>query len=169
MIFKITEVPNVKLREISRVVDKIDDDVRTIVNDMFDTLYSTNNGVGLSAIQIGIPRRIVVIDAQRDKESQERHGIVFINPVLTWKSEQKALMPEGCLSVPGCQEQIMRHLEVEVTYTDMDEKQQSLRVDGLLSHCLQHELEHLDGILFIDHLSKLKRDMVLEKLKKYKK
>ena len=157
--------PNKLLRQISVTVEKVGDDERNLMDDMLDTMYAAP-GIGLAAIQIGIPKRIIVIDIGRDKEKKE--PMYFINPVIKNKNSEKAIYEEGCLSVPDQFAEIERPSKCEVEYLDYNGKKQLLKADGLLATCIQHEMDHLEGILFIDYLSKLKKSMILKKLSKNK-
>ena len=157
--------PNKLLRQISVTVEKVGDEERKLMDDMLDTMYAAP-GIGLAAIQIGIPKRIIVMDIGRDKEKKE--PIYFVNPVIKNKNSEKAVYEEGCLSVPDQFAEIERPSKCEVEYLDYSGKKQLLKADGLLATCIQHEMDHLEGILFIDYLSKLKKTMILKKLSKNK-
>ena len=157
--------PNNLLRQISVTVKKVGDEERKLMDDMLDTMYAAP-GIGLAAIQIGIPKRIIVMDIGRDKEKKE--PIYFVNPVIKNKNSEKAIYEEGCLSVPDQFAEIERPSKCEVEYLDYSGKKQLLKADGLLATCIQHEMDHLEGILFIDYLSKLKKSMILKKLSKNK-
>ena len=162
---KILTEPNKLLRQISKSVDRVGDEERALMDDMLDTMYDAP-GIGLAAIQIGIPKRIIVMDISRDEDKKEpRH---FVNPVIKNKNKEKAKYEEGCLSVPDQFAEIERPNACEVEYLDYDGKKQLLKADGLLATCIQHEMDHLEGILFIDYLSKLKRSMIIKKLSKIK-
>jgi len=156
-------LPDKRLRQVSAPVKKIDDGVRTLVEEMFETMYDAP-GIGLAAIQIGEPVRVVTMDlAKKDEPKQPQ---VFINPELTWTSEAKNTHEEGCLSIPEYYEEVDRPAEVKVRYTDLQGQAHEIAADGLLATCLQHEIDHLNGVLFIDHISKLKRDRVVKKFTK---
>ena len=157
--------PNKLLRQISVTVKKVGDEERKLMDDMLDTMYAAP-GIGLAAIQIGIPKRIIVMDIGRDKEKKE--PMYFVNPVIKNKNSEKAIYEEGCLSVPDQFAEIERPSKCEVEYLDYNGKKQLLKADGLLATCIQHEMDHLEGILFIDYLSKLKKSMILKKLSKNK-
>ena len=144
-------------------VTTIDADVRALVDDMFETMYEAP-GIGLAAIQIGIARRIVTMDLAKKDDPKE--PLVFINPEVTWFSEDKSTYEEGCLSIPEYYEEVERPAAVKVKYMDLDGKTHEIEADGLLATCLQHEIDHLNGVLFIDHISKLKRDRVTKKFQK---
>ena len=162
---KILTEPNKLLRQISKSVDKVGDAERTLMDDMLDTMYDAP-GIGLAAIQIGVPKRIIVMDIGRDENKKEPR--YFVNPVIKNKNEEKAKYEEGCLSVPDQFAEIERPNACEVEYLDYNGKKQLLKADGLLATCIQHEMDHLEGILFIDYLSKLKKSMIIKKLSKIK-
>jgi len=162
---KILIEPNKLLRQVSKKVDKVSDEERTLMDDMLDTMYEAP-GIGLAAIQIGVPKRIIVMDISRDQDNKEPW--YFVNPVIKNKNEEKVRYEEGCLSVPDQFAEIERPKACEVEYLDYDGKKQLLKADGLLATCIQHEMDHLEGILFIDYLSKLKRSMIIKKLSKIK-
>ena len=162
---KILVEPNKLLRQISQAVEKVGDEERELMNDMIDTMYDAP-GIGLAAIQIGVPKRIIVMDISRDENKKE--PMYFVNPVIKNKNEEKAKYEEGCLSVPEQFAEIERPNACEVEYLDYEGKKQMLNADGLLATCIQHEMDHLEGILFIDYLSKLKKSMIIKKLSKIK-
>mgnify|MGYP000067510530 CR=1 FL=1 len=162
---KILTEPNKLLRQVSKPVEKIGDEERVLMDDMLDTMYAAP-GIGLAAIQIGVPKRVIVIDISKDKDKKEPR--YFVNPVVKNKNQEKATYEEGCLSVPDQFAEIERPNECEVEYLDYDGKKQLLKADGLLATCIQHEMDHLEGILFIDYLSKLKKSMIIKKLSKIK-
>ena len=162
---KILTEPNKLLRQISKSVDKVGDEERALMDDMLDTMYDAP-GIGLAAIQIGVPKRIIVMDISRDEDKKEPR--YFVNPVIKNKNEEKAKYEEGCLSVPDQFAEIERPNTCEVEYLDYNGKKQVLKADGLLATCIQHEMDHLEGILFIDYLSKLKKSMIIKKLSKIK-
>ena len=157
--------PNKILRQISKSVDKVGDDERKLMDDMLHTMYNAP-GIGLAAIQIGVPKRIIVMDISRDENRKEPR--YFINPIIKNKNKEKAKYEEGCLSVPDQFAEIERPNTCEVEYLDYNGKKQLLKADGLLATCIQHEIDHLEGILFIDYLSKLKKSMIIKKLSKIK-
>jgi peptide deformylase len=167
----IVEVPDPRLRQISRPVDQVDDDVRALVADMFETMYAAP-GIGLAAIQVGVPQRILVIDLQ-EPEDEDGEGVkdprVFINPEIVEHSDQDVPYTEGCLSVPDQYAEVDRPDRIRARWLDLDGKAHEEEITGLLATCLQHEMDHLEGILFIDHLSRLKREMILKKLTKQRK
>jgi len=162
---KILTEPNKLLRQISKPVESVSDEERKLMDDMLDTMYAAP-GIGLAAIQIGIPKRIIVMDISRDEDKKEPR--YFVNPIIKNKNKEKAKYEEGCLSVPDQFAEIERPNACEVEYLDYDGKKQLLKADGLLATCIQHEMDHLEGILFIDYLSKLKRSMIIKKLSKNK-
>ena len=162
---KILTEPNKLLRQVSKSVQKVGDDERVLMDDMLDTMYDAP-GIGLAAIQIGVPKRIIVMDISRDENKKEPR--YFVNPVIKNKNEEKTKYEEGCLSVPDQFAEIERPSTCEVEYLDYDGKKQLLKADGLLATCIQHEIDHLEGILFIDYLSKLKKSMIIKKLSKIK-
>jgi peptide deformylase len=157
--------PNKLLRQVSKSVDEVGDKERELMDDMLDTMYDAP-GIGLAAIQIGVPKRIIVMDISRDEDKKEPR--YFVNPVIKNKNKEKAKYEEGCLSVPDQFAEIERPNACEVEYLDYDGKKQLLKADGLLATCIQHEMDHLEGILFIDYLSKLKKSMIIKKLSKIK-
>jgi len=156
-------LPDKRLRLVSEPAKKIDPELRLLVDDMFDTMYEAP-GIGLAAIQIGVPRRVIVMDLAKKDEPKEPR--VIINPQLLWRSEERRIYEEGCLSIPEFYEEVERPAQVRVKYLDVTGAEQELEASGLLATCLQHEIDHLDGVLFIDHISKLKRDRVIKKFAK---
>jgi len=163
---KILVEPDPFLRRKSKKVEKVDDDVRSLMNDMLETMYDAP-GIGLAAIQIGVAKRIIVMDLA--KENEKKQPLYFVNPEIITKSEIDLTYEEGCLSVPGQFAEIDRPDRCKIKYLDYDGKEQILNAEGLLATCIQHEIDHLEGILFIDYLSKLKRSMITKKLSKQKK
>ncbi|MDA9995963.1 peptide deformylase [Candidatus Pelagibacter sp.] len=157
--------PNKILRQISKLVESIGDEERRLMDDMLDTMYAAP-GIGLAAIQIGVPKRIIVMDISRDEDKKEPR--YFVNPVIKNKNNETSKYEEGCLSVPDQFAEIERPNECEVEYLDYNGKKQLLKADGLLATCIQHEMDHLEGVLFIDYLSKLKKSMIIKKLSKNK-
>lgn len=160
---EILVAPDPRLKVKARPVERIDAGVRKLMDDMLETMYRAN-GIGLAAPQIGSDLRIVVCDVARRNEAAQ--PMLMANPEVVWASEEIELREEGCLSVPEHYAEVERPSEVKVRYIDRDGKEQEVHAKGLLSVCLQHEIEHLDGTLFIDHLSRMKRDIILRKLKK---
>ena len=167
-ILPIVEVPDPRLRQISKPVEQVDDDLRRLVDDMFDTMYAAP-GIGLAAIQVGVPKRVLVIDLQ-EQEGEDGEPIrdprVFINPEILETSDHEVPYNEGCLSVPEMYAEVDRPDRIRARWLDRDGTQKEEEITGLLAVCLQHEMDHLNGILFIDHLSRLKREMLLKKLAK---
>jgi peptide deformylase len=170
-ILPIVEVPDPRLRQISSPVEKVDDGVRALIRDMFETMYDAP-GIGLAAIQVGVPKRILVIDLQ-EPEAEDGPPVkdprVFINPEIIKHSDEEVPYLEGCLSVPDQYAEVERPDHIRARWLDENGKAHEEQLDGLLAVCLQHEMDHLEGILFIDHLSRLKREMVLKKLAKMRK
>ena len=157
--------PNKILRQVSQPVDNVGDEERKLMKDMLETMYDAN-GIGLAAIQIGVPKRIIVMDLSKDGEKKEPR--YFVNPIIKNKDEKKNTYEEGCLSVPNQFAEIDRPSRCEVEYLDFNGDKKILKADGLLATCIQHEMDHLEGILFIDYLSKLKKSMIIKKLSKNK-
>ena len=156
-------LPDKRLRLVSKPVGQIDADIRSLVADMFETMYEAP-GIGLAAIQVGVPSRVVVMDlSKRESEAQPK---VFINPEITWSSEEKSPYEEGCLSIPDIHEDVERPARVRVRYRDIDGNPHDEDAEGLFATCIQHEVDHLNGVLFIDHISKLKRDRIIKKFVK---
>ena len=156
-------LPDKRLRLVSKPVAKIDAAIRTLVEEMFETMYDAP-GIGLAAIQIGEPKRVVTMDLAKKDDPKEPQ--VFINPELIGTSADKNIHEEGCLSIPEYYEEVERPAAVKLRYLDLDGKQHEIEANGLLATCIQHEIDHLDGVLFIDHISKLKRDRVIKKFTK---
>jgi len=170
----IFETPDPVLRQISKPVATFDADLKRLVADMFETMYAAP-GIGLAAVQVGVPIRLLVIDLQEPENADDpespvvRQPRVFINPEILWHSDDEVPYTEGCLSVPEQYAEVMRPDRIRAKWQDAEGKSYEEDIDGLLAVCLQHEMDHLEGILFIDHLSRLKRDMVLKKLAKWRK
>ena len=160
---EIIKLPDKRLRLKSEPVKKVDADLRALVDDMFETMYDAP-GIGLAAIQIGVPKRVVTIDLS--KKDDQPHPRVFINPEITWTSDDKAIHEEGCLSIPEYYEEVERPAEVKVKFLDLDGKPHEITARGLFATCVQHEVDHTNGVLFIDYLSKLKRDRITKKFTK---
>lgn len=169
-VLPIIEVPDPRLRTISAPVEQVDDSIRSLIDDMFDSMYAAR-GIGLAAIQIGVPKRVLVIDLQEDDEEGKpvRSPRVFINPEIVETAEDSNIYNEGCLSVPDQYAEVERPARCRVRWLDADGAAHDEQLDGLIATCIQHEMDHLEGIIFIDHLSRLKRDMVLKKLAKQRK
>jgi len=163
---KILTEPDPFLRQKSQLVEKVDDSIRKIIDDMLETMYDAP-GIGLAAIQIGTPKRIIVLDISKDPEKKE--AMHFVNPEKIYTSKNLTTYEEGCLSVPGQFAEIDRPDECHIKYLDYNGDSKELKANGLLATCIQHEMDHLEGILFIDHLSKLKKSMITKKLSKQKK
>ena len=162
----IITLPDSLLRSRSLPVERIDDELRGFLDQMLETMYAAP-GIGLAAVQVAIPRRVVTIDvSQREDKDAPAAPLFLINPEIVWSSDERAAAEEGCLSIPEYFAEVERPAKVRVTYLDREGKRQELEADGILAICLQHEIDHLDGKLFIDHLSKLKRDMVIKKFTK---
>ena len=157
--------PNKLLRQISTPVDKVGKEEQQLMDDMLETMYAAN-GIGLAAIQIGIPKRIIVMDISKDENKKEPR--YFVNPVIQNKDKIKSIYEEGCLSVPNQFAEIERPKNCDIEYLDYNGNKQLLKAEGLLATCIQHEMDHLEGILFIDYLSKLKKSMIIKKLSKNK-
>ena len=167
-ILPIVEVPDPRLRQISKPVERVDDDLRRLIDDMFETMYAAP-GIGLAAIQVGVPKRVLVIDLQEPEEEggePVRDPRVFINPEILETSDHEVPYNEGCLSVPEMYADVDRPDRIRARWLDRDGTQKEEEITGLLAVCLQHEMDHLNGVLFIDHLSRLKREMLLKKLAK---
>jgi peptide deformylase len=156
-------LPDKRLRLKSAPVKAVDQVVKDLVTDMFDTMYDAP-GIGLAAIQIGVPQRVVTMDLAKKDDPPERR--VFINPELVWAADEKAVYEEGCLSIPETYEDVTRPAQVRVKYLDLDGNEQVIEANGLLATCLQHEIDHLNGVLFIDHISRLKRERIIKKYTK---
>lgn len=157
--------PNKILRQISNPVDRVGEEEQKLMDDMLETMYAAP-GIGLAAIQIGIPKRIIIMDISREKEN--KNPLHFINPEIVWKADEDIIYEEGCLSVPNQFAEINRSKECHLKYLDYFGQPQLLKAEGLLATCIQHEIDHLEGILFIDYLSKLKKTMIIKKLSKQK-
>ena len=157
--------PNKILRQKSEIVEKVDHEIQKIMDDMLETMYAAP-GIGLAAIQIGIPKRIIVMDISKNENKKEPQ--YFVNPVIVNKDRSKSTYEEGCLSVPNQFAEIDRPKNCDVEYLDYNGEKKLLKAEGLLATCIQHEIDHLQGILFIDYLSKLKKSMIIKKLSKMK-
>ena len=162
---KILTEPNKFLRQISKNVEKVTEEEQKLMDDMLETMYEAN-GIGLAAIQIGVPKRIIVMDLSKDPNKKEPR--YFVNPIIKNKNPKKSTYEEGCLSVPNQFAEIDRPSQCDVEYLDYNGNKKILHAEGLLATCIQHEMDHLEGILFIDYLSKLKRSMIIKKLSKLK-
>jgi peptide deformylase len=162
----ILTAPDPRLQAVSTDVEAVTDEIRTLADDMADSMYAAD-GIGLAAIQIGVAKRILVIDL--DQKEGKKNPVAYINPKIVWASDETAVFEEGCLSVPEIWDDVERPARVKCEYLDRDGKAQVLDADGMLATCLQHEMDHLNGVLFIDHLSRLKKSMAIRKLTKAKK
>ncbi len=156
-------LPDPVLRQKSAMIERVDDETRKFADDMLATMYEAP-GIGLAAIQVGTPRRMLVIDIAKEDEEKAPH--VFINPEIVASSDDRSVYEEGCLSIPDYYADVERPASVTVQYLDREGKQQEMTADGLMATCLQHEIDHLNGVLFIDHISRLKREMVIKKFRK---
>jgi peptide deformylase len=167
-VMTILEIPDSGLRAVAKPVESVDDAVRALIDDMFDTMYDAR-GIGLAAVQVGVERRVVVIDLQEGEDEEGnplRQPHAYVNPELTWVSEEVASYNEGCLSIPEQYAEVERPERCKVSWLDRNGNRQDAEFDGLMSTCMQHEIDHLNGVLFIDHISKLKRDMITKKVLK---
>ena len=160
----ILTVPDPRLKQVSAPVDGVDDELRALMDDMLETMYDAP-GIGLAAIQIGEPKRVIVMDLARGEE-EPRQPRYFVNPEIVWRSEETAPYEEGCLSVPDIYEEVERPARVRLRYLDYQGLPVEEEAEGVFAVCIQHEMDHLDGVLFIDHLSRLKRDRAVSKVKK---
>jgi peptide deformylase len=163
---KILSIPDPLLRKVSEPVLKVDTEVKKLMDDMLETMYAAP-GIGLAAVQIGILKRAIVIDLS--KEDGKRNPLFLVNPEITFKSKELTTYEEGCLSIPNQFAEVKRPSECKINFLDYNGNKDELHAQGLLATCIQHEIDHLNGILFIDHLSKLKKDLILKKTKKQKK
>ena len=160
--------PNKILREKSLRVENVDKDIQRLMDDMLETLYAAP-GIGLAAIQVGVAKRVIVMDISRNRDKDKepkKNPIYFVNPEIVWKSKDKFTYEEGCLSVPNQFAEIDRSKQCHIKHLDYNGNPQELKTEGLLATCIQHEIDHLEGILFIDYLSKLKKEMIIKKLSK---
>src|SRR3954470_10843868 len=162
----ILTAPDPRLQAVSTDVEAVTDEIRKLADDMAESMYAAE-GIGLAAVQIGVAKRVVVIDL--DQKEGTRNPVAYINPKVVWASDEMAVFEEGCLSVPEIWDDVERPARIKCEYLDRDGNSQVLEADGLLATCLQHEMDHLNGVLFIDHLSRLKRAMAVKKLTKLKK
>ena len=170
-VLPIIEVPDPRLRAISTPVEAVTDETRALIADMFDSMYAAR-GIGLAAVQIGVPKRVIVMDLQEQEDEEGkpiREPRVFINPEILDPSEDQSIYTEGCLSVPDQFADVERPAQCRVKWLDENGKAHDELFEGLLATCIQHEMDHLQGIVFIDHLSRLKRDMIMKKLNKARK
>jgi len=160
---QIVNVPDPLLKTVSEPVAQVDDDLRRLMDNMLETMYDAP-GIGLAAIQVAVPKRLIVLDTEGDEE--DRQPLFLVNPEITWESEDFNVYNEGCLSVPEHYAEVERPASVKVKYLDYDGKEQEQLMEGLMSTCVQHEIDHLNGVVFIDYLSRLKRNMIIRKVQK---
>ena len=157
---EIIKLPDKRLRLKSEPVKRIDAGIRKLIDDLFETMYEAP-GIGLAAIQIAVPKRVVTMDLSKKEDDHKPQ--VFINPEVIWTSDETSKYEEGCLSIPEFYEEVERPAQVKVKYLDIDGNEQEIEASGLMATCLQHEIDHTNGVLFIDHISKLKRDRIVKK------
>ena len=167
-LYTIINVPDPVLKETAQAVNKVDNDIQKQMDKMLATMYEAP-GIGLAANQVSLLNRVLVMDLARHDDGEEKSPICMANPEIIWESEEMSVMEEGCLSIPRQYADVERPANVRVKYLDYDGKEAELEASGLLSHCVQHEIDHLNGVLFIDYLSSLKRNMILRKVDKLKK
>lgn len=160
---EILTVPHPVLKQVSQPVDKVDDELRALMDDMLETMYDAP-GIGLAAVQIGVAKRVIVMDLSR--EGEDKAPQYFVNPEILWKSEETAPYEEGCLSVPEIYDEVERPARVKLRYLNYQGEQVEEDAEGLYAVCIQHEMDHLEGVLFIDYLSRLKREQAVKKVKK---
>lgn len=163
--YKIIYVPDPVLKTVAQPVVRVDDAIRAQFDAMLETMYAAP-GIGLAANQVNMLNRVLVMDMSVREDSDERHPIFMANPEIIWKSEEPSVMEEGCLSIPGQFAEVTRPAKVRVKYLDYNNTEQEMEAEGLLSHCVQHEIDHLNGVLFVDYLSMLKRNMMLKRVAK---
>ena len=163
---KILTIPNPVLRQISEPVRIVNSEVKNLMDDMLETMYAAP-GIGLAAVQIGILKRVIVIDLSKDVKKKE--PLFIVNPEITFKSKELTSYEEGCLSIPDQFAEVKRPISCKINFLDYEGYKKEIDAEGLLATCIQHEIDHLNGVLFIDHLSKLKKDLILKKTKKQKK
>lgn len=166
--FDIIKIPDPVLKQVAKEVQTVDDSIRAQLDRMLHTMYEAP-GIGLAANQVGMLNRVIVMDVAQREEVETRKPIFMVNPQIIWESEEPSTWEEGCLSIPGQYADVVRPLEVRVKYLDYHGKTQEGTFEGLASHCVQHEIDHLNGVLFIDHISALKRNMILKRMKKIQK
>ncbi len=165
-VLEIIVAPDPRLKRRAEPVEKVDDDVRKIMDDMLDTMYAAN-GIGLAGPQVGVLKRIIVVDVARDGD--DRQPMQMANPEVIWESDDERTYEEGCLSLPEHFAEVVRPEAVKVRYLDRENEIRTIDADDILATCIQHEIDHLDGVLFVDHISSLKRNMIIKKLQKFKK
>ncbi|HEY5336630.1 MAG TPA: peptide deformylase [Rhizomicrobium sp.] len=161
----ILTAPDPRLKAVSEPVAKVDAEIRHLIDDMIETMYGAD-GIGLAAVQVGVPKRVLVMDIEQ--KDGKKNPKAYVNPRILWASEELVTFEEGCLSVPEIWDEVERPAKIRAEYLDRDGKRHEIEADGLFATCLQHEMDHLEGVLFLDHLSKLKRSMALKKLQKAK-
>ncbi len=163
---KIITLPDKRLRQRAEPVAQVDDEVRALMDDLLETMYAAP-GIGLAATQIAVPKRVMVLDvAKREDEKASPNPMVFVNPEVLWSSEETQAREEGCLSIPEAFGEVLRPVRVHVGFLNREGKRREMEAEGILARCFQHELDHLNGVLFIDHISRLKRDRILKKFNK---
>ena len=167
-LLRVLTAPDPRLKIKAKAVEAVDEDIRRLLGDMLETMYA-NEGMGLAATQVGVDKRVIVIDLHAGDEGAPSQVIKLANPEVLWASEETCLVDEACLSVPGLYGAVVRPTRVKVRYLNEDNEPIEIDIDGLLARCIQHEIDHLDGILYIDHLSRLKREVILRKLVKARK
>lgn len=162
----IITLPDPRLRRVCAPVERVDDSIRALLDDMLETMYEAP-GIGLAAIQIAVEKRVIVMDvAKRKDDAASADPLCFVNPEILWASEELSTYEEGCLSIPDFYEEVLRPSRVRVGYLDREGRRQEIEADDILATCLQHEIDHLNGVLFIDHLSRLKRERIVKKFSK---
>jgi len=167
-ILSVLTAPDPRLKVVSKPVEKVDDSVRRLMDDMLETMYASQ-GIGLAAPQVGVAKRVIVIDLAREREGEKPNPIKLANPEIVWRSEEEIVCEEGCLSVPDQYSEVSRSKAVKIRYLDYENEIREMEAEGYLATCIQHEIDHLNGVLFIDHLSSLKRNIILRKLTKARK
>ena len=167
-LLRVLTAPDPRLKIKAKAVEAVDEDIRRLLGDMLETMYA-NEGMGLAATQVGVDKRVIVIDLHAGDEGAPPQVIKLANPEVLWASQETSLVDEACLSVPGLYGAVVRPTRVKVRYLNEDNEPIDIDIDGLLARCIQHEIDHLDGILYIDHLSRLKREVILRKLVKARK
>ncbi len=166
-VLKVLTAPDPRLKVVAQPIERVDDGIRQLMDDMLETMYA-HDGVGLAATQVGVAKRVIVMDIHFGNESLKPYPLKMANPEILWHSEDQQTLNEGCLSVPEQRAVVSRPAVVTVRYLDENNVTQELQADGDLACCVQHEIDHLNGVLFIDHLSRLKRDLIMKKLMKFK-
>jgi peptide deformylase len=166
-ILKVLTAPDPRLKVVAKPIEQVDEGIRRLMDDMLETMYA-NDGVGLAATQVGVAKRVIVMDINFGQESLKPHPLKMANPEILWTSEEMQTLNEGCLSVPEQRAVVSRPAEVTVRYLDENNVNQELQADGDLACCIQHEIDHLNGMLFIDHLSRLKRELIMKRISKIK-